>query len=104
MTLPHRPTLEEIRAAGDRLAGYLKPTPLVPLDLGLADRQIFLKLETLSPIGAFKIRPALNALLARDPETLRDGIAVTSSGNMAFGMAWAAKARRIPMAAYMYAD
>lgn len=102
MTAPHRPTLEEIAAARARIAPHFARTPLVKLDLGLADRQIFLKLETLSPIGAFKLRPALNAVLSRDPAALRDGIAVTSSGNMAYGMAWAARLVGVPMVAYMY--
>ena len=77
-------------------------TPLVHLDLGLPDRRIFLKLETLSPIGAFKLRPALNALLSRDIVTLRNGVATASSGNMAYGVAWAANRLGVPMAAYMY--
>jgi threonine dehydratase len=68
----------------------------------LPDRRIFLKLETFSPIGAFKLRPALNALLSRDRQALANGVATASSGNMAYGMAWAAKALGVPMAAYMY--
>lgn len=100
----HRPTLAEIGAARERLAPHLARTPLVHLDLGLPDRKIFLKLETLSPIGAFKIRPALNAVLSRDPAALRNGVATISSGNMAYGMAWAARHAGVPMAAYMYAD
>lgn len=102
MTVPHRPSLEEIEAARRVLAPYVPRTPLVRLDLGLPDRQIFLKLETLSPIGAFKLRPALNALLSRDREALAGGVATTSSGNMAYGMAWAANRLGVPMAAYMY--
>lgn len=102
MTAPRRPTLEEIAEARRRVSPHLPRTPLVRLDLGLPDRQIFLKLETLSPIGAFKLRPALNAVLSRDPAALRDGVAVTSSGNMAYGMAWAARLAGVPMAAYMY--
>lgn len=103
MSAPYRPTLDEIAAARARIAPYIPRTPLVRLDLGLPDRQIFLKLETLSPIGAFKLRPALNALLSRDVDTLRNGVATTSSGNMAYGMAWAANKLGVPMAAYMYA-
>lgn len=103
MTLPRRPTLAEIKAARVRLAGHVVRTPLIELDLGLPDRRIFLKLETLQPIGAFKLRPALNALLSRDPDELRAGVATVSSGNMAYGMAWAAHALGVPMAAYMYA-
>jgi threonine dehydratase len=102
VTAPCRPSLAEIEAARARIGAYLSRTPLVPLDLDLPDRRIFLKLETLSPIGAFKLRPALNALLARDRQSLAKGVATTSSGNMAYGMAWAAKAVGVPMAAYMY--
>ena len=99
---PRRPSLDEIKAARKRLGAYIPRTPLVHLDLGLPDREIFLKLETLSPIGAFKLRPALSALLSRDPATLADGVATVSSGNMAYGMAWAANRLGIPMTAYMY--
>ena len=102
MTLPFHPSLEEIEAARERLSGYMARTPLIRLDLGLPDRQIFLKLETRSPIGAFKLRPALNALLSRNPEALENGVAAISSGNMAYGMAWAANRLGIPMAAHMY--
>lgn len=102
MNAPHRPTLTEIADARLRIAPYMPRTPLVRLDLGLPDRQIFLKLETLSPIGAFKLRPALNALLSRDGQALANGVATTSSGNMAYGMAWAANKLGVPMAAYMY--
>ena len=102
MTGPRRPELNEINAARARLTAYMPRTPLIDLDLGLADRRIFLKLETLSPIGAFKLRPALNALLSRDIANLRNGVATASSGNMAYGMAWAANRLGVPMAAYMY--
>jgi threonine dehydratase len=96
-----RPTLAEVEAARERLAPHIVRTPLVRLDLGLPDRAIFLKLETLQPIGAFKIRPALNALLSRDRAALAAGVAVASSGNMAYGMAAAARLLGVPMAAYM---
>jgi threonine dehydratase len=102
MIAPRRPTLDEIAEARARMAPHFARTPLVKLDLGLPGRQIFLKLETLSPIGAFKLRPSLNAVLSRDPATLRDGVAVTSSGNMAYGMAFAARLVGVPMVAYMY--
>ncbi|WVT76698.1 pyridoxal-phosphate dependent enzyme (plasmid) [Sinorhizobium chiapasense] len=102
MTAPYRPTPDEIAEARKRIAPHFERTPLVRLDLGFPDRQIFLKLETLSPIGAFKLRPALNAVLSRDPAALRQGVAVTSSGNMAYGMAWAARLIGVPMVAYMY--
>ncbi|WP_230978666.1 threonine ammonia-lyase [Ollibium composti] len=100
--MTRRPTLAEVEAARERLMPHIVRSPLVRLDLGLPDRAIFLKLETLQPIGAFKIRPALNALLSRDRATLAAGVAVASSGNMAYGMAAAARLLGVPMAAYMY--
>jgi len=102
MNAPQRPVLAAMQAAQARLGAYMRPTPLVPLDLGLPDRCIFLKLETLSPIGAFKLRPALNALESRQRAELSNGVATVSSGNMAYGMAWAAHALGVKMAAYMY--
>lgn len=102
MTAPRRPTLAEIEAARARLAPHIVRTPLIRLDLGLPDRTIFLKLETLQPIGAFKLRPALNALLSRERAALAAGVATASSGNMAYGMAAAARMLGVPMAAYMY--
>ncbi|MGN6146642.1 MAG: threonine ammonia-lyase [Mesorhizobium sp.] len=100
--MTRRPTLAEVEAARERLTPHIVRTPLVRLDLGLPDRTIFLKLETLQPIGAFKIRPALNALLSRDRAALAAGVAVASSGNMAYGTAAAARLLGVPMAAYMY--
>ncbi|MEO5325604.1 pyridoxal-phosphate dependent enzyme [Mesorhizobium sp. CC13] len=104
MSMPHRPSLDEIATARALIAPYVPRTPLVRLDLGLPDRQIFLKLETLSPIGAFKLRPALSALLSRNRAALEKGVATPSSGNMAYGMAWAANRLGVPMAAYMYSS
>lgn len=98
------PTLQQIREAQARIRPHVRHTPLIALDLGLPDRRIYLKLETLQPIGAFKLRPALNAILTRDAAALQQGVAVASSGNMAYGMAWAARAAGVPMAAYMVAD
>ena len=60
----HAPTLQQIRDAQVRIRPYVRHTPLVELDVGLPDRRIYLKLETLQPIGAFKLRPALNAILS----------------------------------------
>lgn len=102
MIAPYRPKRDDIDRARARLAPHIPKTPLVRLDLGLPDRDIFLKLETLSPIGAFKLRPALNALLSRDRASLSKGVSVTSSGNMAYGMAWSARLIGVPMVAYMY--
>ena len=102
LAAPSSPALDDIQKMGELLSRHIAPTPLVQLDLDLQDRRIFLKLETLSPIGAFKIRPALGALLSRDRRDLELGVATVSSGNLAYGMAWAARSLEVPMVAYMY--
>jgi threonine dehydratase len=95
------PQLDEITKLHGKIADFLSPTPLVKFPTDRDDRTIYLKLETFTPIGAFKIRPALGALLRRGPDSLKNGIATVSSGNMAYGMAWAARELDIPMVAYM---
>jgi threonine dehydratase len=72
-------------------------TPLVRLDLpdsgGAARRapEIFLKLETLQPIGSFKIRGAWNAIRQLTADELGQGVWTVSAGNAAQGVALAAR-------------
>jgi threonine dehydratase len=61
-------------------------TPLVRLD-----ERIWLKLENLQPIGSFKLRGALSAVRAASPAELANGVVTASAGNMAQGVAWAAR-------------
>ncbi len=70
-------------------------TPLVRLHVD-APSQIYLKLETLQPIGSFKLRGALNAMRLLPPERLRNGVYTASAGNMAQGLAWAARELGVP--------
>ena len=87
--------LEEIRAAQARLAGRILRTPLVRLQ---HDGEIYLKLENLQPIGSFKLRGALNAVLQVPPDELRAGVITASAGNMGQGVAWAARELDVPCA------
>jgi len=74
--------LADILAARARIAGSALRTPLVRLHAD-APAEIHLKLETLQPIGSFKLRGALNAVRSLPPEQLRDGVYTASAGNMA---------------------
>jgi threonine dehydratase len=74
--------LAEIRTARERIADAVVRTPLLQLD----DR-IWLKLESLQPIGSFKLRGALNAMRAQPAQD----VVTASAGNMAQGVAWAAR-------------
>jgi threonine dehydratase len=66
-------------------------TPLVRLQAPEHPAAIYLKLENLQPIGSFKLRGALNAVLQVDPAELRAGVVTASAGNMGQGVAWAAR-------------
>jgi threonine dehydratase len=88
--------LAEIEAARERLAGSIVRTPLIRLEVEDAPAEIYLKLENLQPIGSFKLRGAGNALALASPEELEHGVWTASAGNMAQGVAWWARQRRIP--------
>ncbi len=85
------PSLEEIRAARERLAGVALRTPLVRLAVDDAPAEIYLKLENLQPIGSFKLRGATNAMRLAGPAQLAAGVYTASAGNMAQGVAWSAR-------------
>ena len=55
------------------------------------DDRIRLKLECLQPIGCFKLRGALSAVRAASSSELASGVVTASAGNMAQGVAWAAR-------------
>ena len=88
--------LEEIRAARGRLAERVLRTPLVRLPAPELEGEVYLKLECLQPIGSFKLRGALNAVLQTDRAELRAGVVTASAGNMGQGVAWAARELGIP--------
>ena len=73
-------------------------TPLVRLRAPEHPGAIYLKLENLQPIGSFKLRGALNAVLQEDPDRLRVGVVTASAGNMGQGVAWAARELGVPCA------
>ncbi|HEV8409483.1 MAG TPA: pyridoxal-phosphate dependent enzyme [Gemmatimonadaceae bacterium] len=88
---------QEFEAARRRIAGTATRTPLVRLYVDAPGTcEIHLKLETLQPIGSFKIRGALNAMRALPPEKLAGGVYTASAGNMAQGLAWAARELGVP--------
>jgi threonine dehydratase len=73
-------------------------TPLVRLQAPERSTEIYLKLENVQPIGSFKLRGALNAVLQTDPAELRAGVVTASAGNMGQGVAWAARELGVPCA------
>jgi len=89
-------SLQDIKDAYQRLKGKVTRTPLIRFYGDNLPGEIYLKLENLQPIGAFKIRGACNAMSLAEPSLLKDGVYTASAGNMAQGVAWNAKMMNIP--------
>jgi threonine dehydratase len=85
-------TLDDIRAAQTLLQGIAIRTPLLEWTATSDQRKLFLKLENLQPIGAFKLRGAYNKVASLSDEERRRGVISYSSGNHAQGVAYAARA------------
>jgi threonine dehydratase len=83
-------TIDDIRAAGERIRGSVVRTPLVPAPWGDPDRPLWLKPENLQAVGAFKVRGAFNAIAHLDPAVRARGVVAYSSGNHAQAVAYAA--------------
>jgi len=86
-------SLADILAARKTIAGMADATPLVPSPhmRTVAGQEFLLKLENMQPIGAFKLRGALNAVMTL-PEGVR-GVTCCSTGNHGRGVAYAAGLR-----------
>ena len=91
-------TLDDIRAAAERIRGHVVETPLVR-DEALSARlgqPIWLKCEYRQTTGAFKLRGATNAILSLPPEALARGVVTASTGNHGRALAHAARALDVP--------
>ena len=105
MIAPVRPiTIEDVEAAGERIAGTVLRTPLVRLDLGPNGPDIRLKLENLQPTNAYKIRGAANAVARLSQEERARGVWTISAGNAGQAVAYAARTAGIPCAVVAIAN
>ncbi len=85
-----------IRDARSRIADAAIRSPILRLDAPGAPADIRVKLECLQPIGSFKVRGAANAMALVDPARLARGVYTGSAGNMAQGVALAARRLGVP--------
>jgi threonine dehydratase len=81
--------LDDVRAAARRIRGHVVRTPLLPTSW--AD-QLWLKPESLQPVGSFKLRGATNALHRLDHDQRAAGVITHSSGNHGQALAYAGRA------------
>lgn len=88
-------TIDDVKSAQAVIKGIADQTPLIPSPFlsDLAGGEMLLKLENMQPIGAFKIRGAMNAVAQLDPNV--KGVTCCSTGNHGRGVAFAAKQRGI---------
>ena len=89
-------TLDDIRAAMQRIAGTVLRTPLICLELGPDYPDIRLKLENLQPINAYKLRGAANAVAMLSEAERACGVWTISAGNAGQGVAYAARKAGVP--------
>ncbi len=104
--LPKVPTIGDIEAAAERLAGVAVLTPLLESPL-LNERlggRLLVKAEPLQRTGSFKFRGAFNRISRIPAETRVNGVVAYSSGNHAQGVAAAAKMSGIAATIIMPAD
>src|ERR1700748_2954507 len=93
-------TLDDIRAAKERIAGVAVRTPLYRVERARLkmgnfpepEFDLYIKAESEQPIGSFKLRGAYNMVSQLSPEALQRGVITYSSGNHAQGVAYAARA------------
>jgi threonine dehydratase len=98
------PTLADVFTARARVRPYLHPTPLVaaPALAAHLGIDVRLKLETLQPIGAFKVRGGINLIAAihAGAEQKPRGFITASTGNHGQSIAYAARLFGYPAVIY----
>jgi threonine dehydratase len=97
------PTIDDIRAAAERIKGSVIRTPmLVSQTLSeIIGAEIWLKFENLQFTAAYKERGAFNKLVQLTPEERARGVIAASAGNHAQAVAYHAKRLGIPVTIVM---
>lgn len=100
-----------IEEARERLAGVVRRTPLVPIELAPGSPpgagppiELRAKLENRQETGSFKARGAWNQVSQLDLASRRAGVVCPSSGNHGQALAWAAQRAGVPATIVMPAN
>jgi len=85
------PDLSDVLAARQRIAPYLRPTPLYryPALDALTGARLWVKQENHQPIGAFKVRGGVNLISQLSANDRRRGVISASTGNHGQSVAYA---------------
>ncbi len=86
------PDLADVLAARQRIAPYLRPTPLYryPALDALTGARVWVKHENHQPVGAFKVRGGVNLVSQLSDDERRRGVIAASTGNHGQSVAYAA--------------
>ena len=101
-----RPTLADIQAARERIAGHAFVTPVYGSESlsRRCGRKVWLKAENLQRTGAFKVRGAVNKLATLDDAQRACGVIAASAGNHGQAVAWAARTFGVKATVFMPQD
>jgi threonine dehydratase len=101
-----RPTLADIEAARERIAGHAWVTPVHSSDSlsRRIGRTVCLKAENLQRTGSFKVRGAVNKLMTLDDAERSAGVLAASAGNHGQAVAWAARELGVKATVFMPQD
>jgi len=84
--------INDVWEASERIASIVSKTPLIQ-SIILSEkvgRPVYLKLENVHEVGAFKIRGAANKILSLSEEQKKRGVATYSTGNHGMAVAYVA--------------
>ena len=100
---PKSVTPADIERAAKDLRAYLPPTPLQHSRAFTekARCHVHLKIESIQPIRAFKVRGALNKLIRMSASQRSAGVITASAGNHGLGVAYAAAVFDVPATVYV---
>jgi threonine dehydratase len=93
-------TIDDVRAARERLAPYLTPTPLrgyPMLDAAIPGVTLLVKHENMQPTGSFKVRNGLATVTALDAAQRSAGVVGATTGNHGLGLAFAGRQLGVPV-------
>ena len=99
-------TLNDVKAAAEKVSSYVRRTPLWKSET-LSKRlgtNVYLKMELFQKTGSFKPRGAFNQMLAREKDVLDKGAVAISGGNFAQGVAYASRVLGVDIIVCMAED
>ncbi len=104
--MPLSVTLDDVRAARERIASHVHRTPVVTSRLvdERAGARLYFKCETFQRVGAFKARGAFSRLTRIPVDRRAAGVVAFSSGNHAQAVALAARELGLPAVIVMPSD